>query len=62
MSGDSGSLFGDEELPIALRPPQAFRRLPQRLDVDYTCPRCSYGWSGKPKPTGEDAAADVESE
>lgn len=42
-------------VPPHLRaPPQAFRRLPQRLEVDYCCPRCSYGWSGNPKPTTQD--------
>lgn len=53
------NLFGDDELPVALRPPAYFRRVPKRLPVDFCCPRCAYGWGGNPKPTGdEDLDAD----
>lgn len=53
------TLFDDGDLPIALRPPQAFRRLPQRIEPDYCCPRCGYEWKGKPMPTTADADADL---
>lgn len=54
------SLFGADELPLQLTPPTHFKRLPRRLDVEFCCPRCSYGWGGNPKPTQEEAEAEVE--
>lgn len=51
------SLFDAAELPVALKPPAYFKRLPQRLDTDFCCPRCAYAWGGNPKPTEQDAEA-----
>lgn len=62
MAGENLGLFEAAELPIALKPPAYFKQLPQRLDTEFCCPRCAYGWAGKPKPTVEDAVAEVESD
>ena len=59
------SLFGADELPLQLKPPAYFKRLPLRLETEFCCPKCTYAWAGNPKPnveevdleTSEDAAA-----
>lgn len=28
--------------------PEAFPTIPEKLETDYTCPKCGYSWSGKP--------------
>lgn len=43
------TLFSADEIPLADKPPVAFRVLPKRLDVEYCCPRCAYAWAGPPK-------------
>lgn len=53
-------LFEASELPLALKPPAYFRVMPRKLDTDFCCPRCAYGWAGNPKPNAEDAVAEVE--
>lgn len=62
MADSSMSLFGAEELPLSLKPPQAFRVLPRRLATDYCCPRCAYEWATNPKPNAQEAEADLESD
>ena len=62
MSAGSFGLFDASELPIALKPPAYFKQLPRRLEADFCCPRCAYGWAGNPKPTAEEAAVEVEAD
>ena len=39
------------------QPPANFQQVnPATMVVDYVCPNCRYGWSGKPKPTGDTGA------
>jgi len=31
-------------------PPADFKEFDENIDIQYCCPKCGYGWSGKPKP------------
>lgn len=55
-----GDMF-DEETAAELAG-QAFPKVDEDLPTDYRCPRCSYSWSGAPKPKLEvDEEGDGES-
>lgn len=41
--------------------PDEFELLPDQLDVEYSCPRCGYGWRGNPKPPTSGSIDDAES-
>jgi ParB-like chromosome segregation protein Spo0J len=39
-----------EDAPYIAEPPEDFKEFDENIDTQYCCPKCGYGWSGKPKP------------